>query len=427
MTEHEAPDAPHGSAGSARTWIFGITNLPFGVAGGYVAVAVPFFLRQAGFSVEDAAAAAALFLIPSWIQFLYAPVVDLGIRRREWLILLATVGGLCLGGSLLVQLPGQIVLYRVLVLAGQALCGLVGACNGALIAVGIASHKRDEAAGWVNAANLGAVTFGGGVVMTLVRVFSHPVAAVVVAAMIILPAFAALTIHEAPASKDPILPHLQLMATDVWRAVSARIGWTGLVFCLSPVGTVVLGNVFSALGPDYGVSDKMTELVNGYLGGVIQAVAALASGFLLSRVNRRTAYIISGALTAVCAFVMSLGSLSVQTYVAGCVCYFIVTGLAYTAFSAVVYEIVGKATKTAATLYSVFPAAGNFAIWYTTKFDEWGQHYGTTHGLLADTGLLWADAIANVAGVVLLLVMLRLLFNQEVSEEEPLAEQGVGA
>lgn len=37
-------------------WIFGLTNLPFGVASTYAGVAMPFLLRKSGVPVETIAA-----------------------------------------------------------------------------------------------------------------------------------------------------------------------------------------------------------------------------------------------------------------------------------------------------------------------------------------------------------------------------------
>ncbi|HEY4003089.1 MAG TPA: MFS transporter [Candidatus Xenobia bacterium] len=402
-------------------WIFGITNIPFGVAGTYSGVAMPFFLRSAGLPVKEIAALTALALVPSTWQFLWAPVLDLWIPRRFWLVLVSILGGVCLGMSLEVSLPQHIGMYTFLVVAGQALTGLVGSCNGALVSTTLPERLRDTAAGWVNAANLGAAALGGGLVMTLVGHSAH-LAAVGLVIMVVAPSLAALSITEDPPSREPLLKHLGEMGRHVWIAVKSRRGWTGLLFCISPVGTVALGNLFSALGPDYmhGLSkaagDNLIALVNGYLGSFITAGGCLATGFLLKRVNRRTAYLMSGVLTALVAGAMSLFPSTPTTFVVGVAVYLLVTGLAYTAFSAVVYEIVGTASQSASALYSVFPAVGNTAIVYTLALDGLAQdRWGVK-------GPLWADAALNVLGVCALLLLLRVVFPETKSKSVVLIE-----
>ncbi|HEV3343703.1 MAG TPA: MFS transporter [Pirellulales bacterium] len=397
-------------------WIFGLTNLPFGVAGTYAGVAMPYLLRAAGVSVETITALAALAFVPAAYQLFWAPILDLGIRRRTWLVLCATSGSLCLGATLLVEIPAQLMAYEILLVAGQALVGLVASCNGALVATTVDPRLLGRAAGWVNAANLGAAVLGGGLVLTLANRVSAPAAAVALVLAISLPSLAALWIGEPPPQRDKLARHVARTARDVWTAVRSRRGWTGLVFCISPVGTAALTNLFSALGNEYGVSNRVIEWVNGYAGGAVTACGALASGYLLDRLReRRHLFLAAGLSLALCAGGMGLAPLSPATYVVGCLAYLFVAGMAFAAFSAVVYEIVRAAEGTASTLYSVYPAAGNQAIAYTLLLDGAAQHLWGTRGLL------WADAALNLGGVLALSLFLRVVL-QKRTDVEPAAD-----
>lgn len=394
-----------------RPWIFGITNLPFGVAGTYAGVTMPFLLSQAGLPMETVAGIGALAMLPAAYQLFWAPILDLRYRRRAWLVLVSTVGALCLGCSMLLELPRQLLAYKVLMVLGQACCGLVASCNGALVSTTLPAAMRGRAAGYVNAANLGAAVLGGGLVMTLAQ-RSMPLAALALGLMIFLPSLAALTIPEAPPSREKLVPHCSRMARTIWDAVRSRRGWTGLLFCLSPVGTVALMNLFSALGKEYGASGGAVALLNGYAGGFVTAGGALASGYLIDRMDRRAAYLLAGVLTTLCAGAMALAPMTPAVYAVGTLVYLLIAGLAYTAFSTVVYEIVGDAGPTAATLYSVFPAAGNQAIAYVMVLDGLAsKHWGVR-------GLLWTDASLNIAGVLALLLLLRVVFPERTQREE---------
>ena len=401
MSESESPTA---SMPYAPPWIFGITNIPFGVAGTYSGVAMPFLLQKAGVPVGMIATIAGLSLLPAAYQLFWAPIVDVGMRRRSWLILCSFVGSFCLASTLILKLPEALLPYEILMVIGQLLVGLVASCNGALVSTRVDPAKRGQAAGFVNAANLGSAVLGGGVILSLANNVSKEAAAIGLVLMICLPALAALAIPEPAPEKEPILDHVIAMAKEVWRAVRSRTGWTGLCFCLSPVGTVALLNLLSALGKDYGANSSVVEMVNGYGGGFVTALFALASGFILDRSDKRKLYLIAGILTATVAIGIALAPKTVTTYVVGCLCYMAVAGLAYAAFSAVVYEIVGTAGKTASTLYSVFPAAGNQAIAYTVYFDgQAGQKWGTQ-------AIFWSDAALNILGVFFLFFLLRVFF-----------------
>lgn len=411
---HERPVTPK----HAPVWLFGITNLPFGVAGGYLAVAVPFLLRNAGLSVHAIANIVAVALLPAAYQLFWAPVLDLGIRRRAWLVYLSLTGGLCLGATMLIEIPGHLREYEVFLVVGQLLTGLVASCNGALVSTTLPDNLRGRAAGWVNAGNLGASVLGGGLTLTLANHVSTLSAAIALFLCVALPSLAALLIAEPPPCRDKLVPHMGRMRRDVWNAVKARKGWSGLLFCISPVGTAVMVNLFASLKDDYHVSKTVIEFVDGYGAGFVTAAGALISGYFLDRMDRRFAYLLSGGLTAVCAICMALSPLNATTFIVGSLVYLFVTGFCYAAFSAVVYEIVGTAGTTASTLYSVFPAAGNQAIAYVTFLDGLGhKHWGAP-------GMLASDAALNVAGIVALLVVLRFAFphRQAAVAEKPVAE-----
>ncbi len=397
-------------------WIFAITNIPYGVAGTYSGVAMPFILHKHGVPLETIAAIGALSLLPAAYQLFWAPVLDLGIRRRSWLILCSCLGAICLAGTLLVKLPNQLFEYEVLMVTGQALVGLVASCNGALVSTTVNPSARGRAAGCVNAANLGAAALGGGVVLTLFNSTSPEIAAIALAAMIILPSFGALYIHEPPPLKEPLVQHMGKMGTEVWRAVRARRGWTGLLFCISPVGTVALTNLFSGLGGEYHVSGNMIEWINGYGGGFVTAFGALASGYLLDKSDNRKFYLLAGVLSFVCCMVLAFAPHNAITFIVGTLFYLLIAGLAYASFSAVVYEIVGTAGSTASTLYSVFPAAGNQAIAYVLFFDGKAHHAWGTRGLFLCDGLL------NLAGVAVLLLLLKVVFPDRKKLVEPAPE-----
>lgn len=411
MTTSEASESKNQDK-FAPPWIFGITNIPFGVAGTYTGVAMPFLLGKKGVPIETIAVISALSLLPAAYQLFWAPILDLGMRRRSWLILCSFLGSFCLAATLLLKLPDNLDLYKVLTVLGQGLVGLVASCNGALVSTRVDPTKRGRAAGYVNAANLGAAVLGGGLVLTLASKFSYEVAAIGLVLMICLPALAALAIPEPPPLKEPILAHLSDMAKEVWKAVRSRKGWTGLCFCISPVGTVALTNLLSALGKDYGVSEDMVTNVNGYGGGFVTAVGALASGYILDRADRRKLYLLAGILTAIVASGIALAPRTPEVYVVGSILYLAVAGLAYAAFSAVVYEIVGTAGKTASTLYSVFPAAGNQAISYTVFLD------GKAGGMWGTRAIFWADAALNMIGVVFLFLLLRVVFPDKKQGKE---------
>src|SRR5258706_4608306 len=93
-------------------WLFGFLGIPNGLSNAIIVLLMPYVLRRQGVSVDRIAEIVALASIPNVWYFLYSPVVDLGLRRRTWILLSASTAGLCSALAILlipVSLPAVIV------------------------------------------------------------------------------------------------------------------------------------------------------------------------------------------------------------------------------------------------------------------------------------------------------------------------------
>ena len=77
-------------------------------------------------------------------------------------------------------------------------------------------------------------------------------------------------------------------------------------------------------------------------------------------------------------------------YAAGVLMYDFFTGINYTAFTSLEYEIVGSGNPLASTQFALLSASANLPISYMTAVDG---HFHTTHGL---GGMLAVDALSSV-------------------------------
>jgi MFS family permease len=140
-------------------------TIPFGVASGFAQFAMPFLLRRVGAPLAEISDYAALCLQPAAWQFLWAPIIDLGPRRKHWLLLMSAIGALCLFGALMMPLATHRAWFLRLTIAAQVFTGLVGSCVGGLMATTLPDERRGRAGGWSTAGNLGGAALGGGLVM----------------------------------------------------------------------------------------------------------------------------------------------------------------------------------------------------------------------------------------------------------------------
>lgn len=378
-------------------WLFVLTGMPYGVVGSFAGSVMPYMTSSAGIEVDSIGWYGALLLVPPMLQFLYAPIVDLGPRRKHWLILVSVIGALCLIASCLMPLPGHTTAFLAFAVTAQLISGLVGSCNGGLMAASMPDGLRGKASGWYNIGNLS----GGGLSATIaIWMVGHQLApwiiAVTLATMMVLPSLAALSIDEPPRPQTSADEVFRQTLGDVGRVLFSKSGLTGIALCLSPVGTAALTNYFSAMSKPYGASANTVALVTGLGNVLLTALGAGVAGYLCDRFNRRVLYLTSGTLTALCGIVMALSPRTELTYAVGVATYALITGFCYSSFTATVLETIGKAGRAAATQYSLFVAAGNTAILYVglidTRFDK---HHGVA-------GVIGSDAALNLAGVVVL-------------------------
>jgi hypothetical protein len=75
-------------------WLFGILAMAYGGENAITTLLIPFLLRRRGVAVNQIADVVAVAFIPNAWYFLWSPVVDLGMLRRHWILLAASVSGL---------------------------------------------------------------------------------------------------------------------------------------------------------------------------------------------------------------------------------------------------------------------------------------------------------------------------------------------
>jgi MFS transporter, PAT family, beta-lactamase induction signal transducer AmpG len=380
--------------------------MPGGIAAAIVTILMPFVLRKQGVTVDRIAEVVATASIPYVWYFVYSPVVDLGLRRRTWVLLSSVTAALCCAGATLLA-ARSVALTTVLLFVGSALAGISSTANGALLSA-LAPDYRGRASGFLQAGNLGGGAVGGGVAIWLAGAVSLPLLALGTMALVVAPSLAALLIresaHEAPESHSaggvfgPLVHDLR----DLFR--SSRL-WIGLAFFLSPVGSAAVANLISSVGPDYRAPDSEVLWVTGIAGGLLSAAGAFLGGYICDRMSRRAAYSLAGGLSAVCSLYMALARPTAFTFGAGYSAYSVTSGFAYAVFTALVLEVLGSGRRAAGTGYSMLVASGNFPIIYMTWLDGIGyKHWGAR-------GLMGVDSLGNGAGAVLLLLFTWLTRN----------------
>ena len=404
----------------APPW-WALLTLPFGLTVGFATVAVPFVLRLRGVDMTLIATVSQVAQLPHIVKLLWAPVLDSGPRRRSWFFASIAVTALALSVTALIppsptERLGPVPLLWIFtgtLFVAQAAVATSSSAVLALMALTVPAEQRGAASGWQTAGNLAGTAAGGALVAWMLRHMPTAATAACLAGICAACALPAAFIHETPPPSRSAMRLVVALLGELWRTLRSREGWTGLLICMSPVGAGALTNLFSALATDYAKDDASAErlvvVVTGALGGIVNAAGALLGGYLADRMNRRLAYALCGAITALCAVGMMLGPATPAAFTIGCLAYQLANGLCYAAFYAFVLDLVGKRDGVTTQL-ALFAGAGNLATSYVTYLDGWtydrakawlpGRDYASRAGMLGMDALTTFVGIAALAAMV---------------------------
>lgn len=371
-------------------WLFLLLILPGGVYNGFYQTPMPFLLGKAGVPVGRIANIESLLQIPPIIYFLWAPLVDMKLRRRSWLVLASFVSAACLGVAVPFVGASHLTLVTVLLLAGLVVNLLISAAQGGLMVSTLSREGQSKASGWTQAGNLGGGALGAGITLWLLAALPIAGASVATAAMVAIPSLAALTIAEdAPAASAGLFDRLGKIGRELVDVFRSRSTLWGLLLLASPVSSGAALNLLPAVASHYGVGRAGVMWVNGVAGGLVLSLGSLLATLLPGAWDRRVTYAGAGLLNGLASLSLLAGD-SPSVYYGGTVLYLITTGFGYARFTALVMDVLGHGEHGASTRYSLFLAAGNLPIAYVLWLDGQGyQHFGT-HGLFG------VDAAGNL-------------------------------
>ena len=386
--------------------------LPFGATSGYLTVAVAYRLSQAGLGVDQIAELVAVAFIPQTWKFLWAPVVDTTSKRKTWYLLSAvlTAIGIFFTGALPASAKSMPALYVVVLLANLAVTFLAMSVESLMVYLHAARLSWGRASGWFQAGNLGGQGLGGGAGLWMAQSLPEPwMGAAVLALACVLCSAALLLLREPPslARSGSYVRDLRNVLNDLWQVARSRAGILALLIVFLPIGTGAASNLWAAVADDWHASANTVALVTGVLGGVVSMAGCLIGGYVCDRMNRKTAYVLYGALQAACAVAMALAPRTEVMYIGFTMIYALITGLTYAGFSAVVLEAIGLGA--AATKYNVFASLSNMPIAYMTVIEGWAQ----TRWNVA--GMLFAEALLAAAGLLVFVVTASLLARRRLA------------
>jgi MFS transporter, PAT family, beta-lactamase induction signal transducer AmpG len=381
--------------------VFMFLILPFGVMGGYVAVALTYLYSKAGIPVAQVAALVAVAIVPHTWKFAWAPLVDATLSRKRWYVIanVVSAAGILATGIVPVK-AASLPLLTIVILVSNFAVTFLGMATDSLMAYATPAELKGRAGGWFQAGNLGGGGIGGGVGLWLAeRLPAQWMACAILACACLLCCLGLFFLPEPESTirETTLRKTFVNLFGDVWSVVKSRRGFLALFLCFLPIGSGAASNLWSAVAGDWGATADTVALVTGVLGGVLSGAGCLIGGWICDRMDRKAGYVVYGVLQAACAVGMAFAPRTQPMYIFWTCLYAVITGLTYAGFTAFVLEAIG--TGAAATKYNVFASLSNAPIYYMTLIDGWAY---TRRGA---AGMLNTEAAVCILGMLLFVAM----------------------
>ena len=390
------------AAPSARPAVFALLFFPFGASGGFLGVTLVYFLHRAGVSTAAISGLIGLAILPNVIKVFWAPLIDITLTPKAWYVIGVLVVGAGIAALGVIPMgPATLGYLGVLVFLLNVAATFTSISAEALMAHGIADHRRGKAGGWSQVGNLGGGSLGGGAGLWLAVHVSPWVAGTALAVAIFACAGALFAVPAAKLDhrRDSYAKTLRNVLQDVWAIAWSRPGLLALLVFLLPLGTGVAANYFSAIADEWKASANLIALVSGLAASGASAVGAIAGGYLCDRLDRKAAYVLLSLVSAAVAVGMAVAPRTPAMYAVFALAYAAATSLAFAAYAALTLETIGAGA--AATKFNLMASVANAPLLYVNAIEGPVQtRFGTTAMLLTEAALGAAAAVVFAVVVV---------------------------
>jgi MFS transporter, PAT family, beta-lactamase induction signal transducer AmpG len=399
-----------------RPWLFGLLVAPSAVlANGIVQGALSYLFRQQGVGIGRSSEIISLLILPTTIYFLWSPITDFWIERRAWLVTGAVAAGLIMAAAF--HSPRLDNKAAVVLMFLSACCvQLVVASCGGMMGTLHGEAARRKASSFYQAGSLAFGAVAIFVMASLAQKISMGSLGWVAAALISLPAFAALATPKQTREPGQGIGHT---LSTIWQEFKLTFfRWRALPYTLLmlfPMGSGAAIGLLPGIAQDYHVSGQNMAWMNGLAGALLTAAGSLSATLIPARVSSSVAYLSVCLINEATLLILWLCPLTPSTYLTGATLYLFTIGTCYALFTCVVLEFLGHSGKSGSGRYSIINSLGNVPVVYMTAIDG---HGGKLWGA---RGLAGTDAVLGAIGGTILLTYFLTRKSQNPAAIEALA------
>jgi len=376
----------------------GLANGTLGFASGIMNFVMPQLMASVHVPEPKIALITAIAISPNFWFVLFGPILDVRFSRRRYATLLAALSGTAAAVAVL-SLHHLIVLQAAMVVCNASAALSASALGGWLSTI-VPDEQKNPLSKWINIALVSGTGLIVGLGGELVRGLGIVPAAVLLGALVFLPASLFLLI-PAPGPDGRLAGEsFAQFNREILTLLKRREVVVVLLLFLSPCSSFVMPNLLGGLGADFHASARAVS----FWGGVGAFIPGLLGCFIFPviarRVRLRFFYLANGILG--CLFTLSLVVMphTTGTFAAALFGEYLFQAVAFSIQIGIVFEAIGADNPLAATTFSFLTAATNVPVTYVTLLD------GRAYAKAGMTGTLFVDAAIGivtclVAGTVL--------------------------
>jgi PAT family beta-lactamase induction signal transducer AmpG len=369
------------------TWLFAAATLPLGVVGGFMLVAFPFLAAKQGMSVAVIGSIIGAKELASLLKIVWTPAIDLVATPRTWMTATTGLCGLLLLFLILTPaLPGMALPLALLAFATAAAASTTAAAGAGLMALALPPEALSSAAGYFQCGQLVTQGLTGALAVWLGARFGAPAVAAALCAVCLLALAASRLLPDARGAHlaAPIPGRLKAIALDLWSlARSPRGLFVILAFC-GPIGIGAASFLWSGVAVEWHADAATVAVATGLGAAMATALGAFAYGKIIGRMDRVRSFLLTGALLAGAAILMAVLPRTPAAFTVGALVYAACLGCAYTSFTALSLEVIGKGA--AASKACALNAVGNLPVAYMPVI------LGFAHDRWSTSAMLWLEA-----------------------------------
>jgi MFS transporter, PAT family, beta-lactamase induction signal transducer AmpG len=381
-----------------RPWLFGPLIAPMAVlSNGIISGVLSYLLRRQGVGIGRSSEIISLLVLPQTIYFLWSPITDFWVRRRTWLMVGAVAAALTMAAAFhgrRLDTPSAVALMFLSACCGQLVVASCGGMMGTLRS----EVARRKASSSYQAGSLAFGALGIFVLAMLAERMDMGPLGWIAAALIALPAFAALAAPEQTREQGQ---GIRQTFACIWQEFKVTfLRWRAFPYTLLmifPMGSGAAIGLFPGIAQDYHVSGQQMAWMNGMAGALLMAAGSLAATLIPARIPASVAYLFVCGVNAASLVVLWLGPLNQTTYFFGATLYLFTIGCCYAMFTAVSLEFLGQSGKSGCGRYSIINSLGNIPVVYMTALDGRGGK------LWGARGVAGTDAVVGAIGAAILL------------------------